>query len=221
MINEERRMENVPTELSQLGTGLAQAAQRLTSSGGAASSEFPYLKMTKDRQWVFGADANEVIDSLWAVNPNSFTEGFIAWGDGEVLGEEMQAMGVQNPIIASNLPEVASQKGWEKQVGFHMKAIAGEFTGQQVIYKTSSTGGVKATAELVLKVYNQIQAGDGDVVPVVDLQSGSYKHKKYGVINFPVFNVDHWQSMGGNTDEAPEDETPPQDAPKRRRKIAG
>ena len=48
------------------------------------------IKMDKTGHWVFGADQTEVEDeATWAVNPSSFVHGFIAWGDGEVLGEKM------------------------------------------------------------------------------------------------------------------------------------
>tara|TARA_R110000787_G_scaffold69802_1_gene155241 strand:+ start:3050 stop:3685 length:636 start_codon:yes stop_codon:yes gene_type:complete len=211
-------MSNLPVELSQLSTGLAQAGQRISSG----SSEYPFIKLDKSGDWVFGADAHEVTDGLWAINPNSFIEGFIAWGEGELLGEEMAPM-AGTPIIGSSLPEQeGAKRGWEKQVGFHMVAIAGEYTGQQVIYKTSSKGGVKAVRDIVAKVVNQINGGDDDIVPVVELKSESYKHKQYGKINTPVLSVVHWQGMGVTADEAPEDEAPPAEkAPAKRRRIAG
>jgi len=210
-------MANLPVELSQLSTGLAQAGQRISSG----SSEFPFIKLDKGGDWVFGADAHEVTDGLWAINPNSFIEGFIAWGEGELLGEEMAPM-AGTPIIGSSLPEAeGAKRGWEKQVGFHMVAISGEFTGQQVIYKVSSKGGVKAVRDIVAKVVNQINGGDADIVPVVELLSDSYKHKTYGKINVPVLSVDHWQSMN-DVDTALEDEAPPAEkAPAKRRRIAG
>lgn len=211
-------MANLPIELSQLSTGLAQASQRISSG----SSDFPFIKIDKGGDWVFGVDAIEVTDGLWAINPNSFIEGFVAWGDGELLGEEMAPM-AGTPIIGSNLPEIEGAKeGWQKQVGLHMVAVAGEFTGQQVIYKTNSKGGVKAVREIVAKVVDQINGGDADIVPVVELQSGSYKHKVYGKINYPVFDLDHWTDMDAATSEVlDEDETPPKKAPARRRRIAG
>ena len=47
------------------------------------------IKMDKTGAWVLGAEQTEIEpDSLWAVNPFSFMHGYIAWGDGEVLGED-------------------------------------------------------------------------------------------------------------------------------------
>jgi hypothetical protein len=48
------------------------------------------LKMDKTGHWCFGSDQTEIeTDSTWAVNPYSFVHGFIAWGDGAVLGEKL------------------------------------------------------------------------------------------------------------------------------------
>ncbi len=47
------------------------------------------LKMDKGGHWIYGAEQTEVeSDSTWAVNPFSFIHGYIAWGDGDVLGDQ-------------------------------------------------------------------------------------------------------------------------------------
>ena len=74
------------------------------------------LKMDKTGHWVFGADQTEVEDgAVWAVNPFSFVHGFIAWGDGEVLGEKMTS--VSNPLPELDEAPPSAKKGWETQVG--------------------------------------------------------------------------------------------------------
>ena len=211
-------MSNLPVELSQLSTGLAAAIQN------APVPNAPYIKLDKSGDWIFGSDGHEVTDGLWAINPNSFTEGYIAWGSGELLGEEMAPMaGV--PISLADLPaQPGAKNGWQKQVGLQMVAISGEFKGQQVLYKTSSKGGMTAIREMVAKVVNQINGGDDDFVPVVSLESSSYVHKEFGKIQVPILTVDHWTNMDGVSEDAPEDDTPedePDKAPTRRRRIAG
>lgn len=218
-------MSNLPTEVTQLGTGLAQAQQRISSG----SSESPFIKLTKSGDWIFGADEIEVTDGLWAINPNSFIEGFIAWGEGELIGEEMAPMAL-TPIVLSSLPEpVGAKRGWEKQVGFMMVALSGEHEGQQVIYKASSKGGTKAVRDIVSKVVNQINAGENKIVPVVKLEKDSYKHKQYGKIFTPVLAVQEWSTMEGITLDTPiddgdgdgDDDVPAEKPPaKKRRRIA-
>jgi hypothetical protein len=74
------------------------------------------IKMDKTGHWVFGADQTEVEDdATWAVNPFSFVHGFIAWGDGEVLGEKM--VPVSQPLPELDAAPPNAKKGWETQVG--------------------------------------------------------------------------------------------------------
>ena len=67
---------------------LTSALRNLQPVGGDVGVAI--VKMDKGGHWVFGADQTEIEEgSTWAVNPLSFVHGFIAWGDGEVLGEKM------------------------------------------------------------------------------------------------------------------------------------
>ena len=204
---------NLPRELNQLASGLEKALQLSPVSGT------PFIKLDKGGDWVFGSDGYEVRDGLWAINPKSFIWGYIAWGAGELLGEEMVSMGAP-AIDPEDLPAHASAKrGWEKQVGLQMQALSGEFKGQQVIYKSSSKGGKTAILEMVAKVVPRIKSGDDDIVPVVALESTSYAHKEFGKINTPILAIDHWTSMDGGAADV-EDEPEPE-APRKRRRIAG
>ena len=83
------------------------------------------IKMDKTGHWVFGADQTEIEDdSTWAINPLSFVHGYIAWGDGEVLGEKMVSVSQPLPELEPAPPN--AKKGWETQVGLSMKCISGE-----------------------------------------------------------------------------------------------
>ena len=74
---------------------LAANLRKLEADVGGAGVVI--LKMDRTGHWVFGADQTEVEGgSHWAVNPFSFVHGFIAWGDGEVLGERMAS--VSDPL---------------------------------------------------------------------------------------------------------------------------
>ena len=85
---------------------LSSALRSIESSASAAGMAI--LKMDKTGHWVFGADQTEVEDdSLWAINPFSFVHGYIAWGDGEVLGEKMVS-------VAEPLPELDPAPGGAK-----------------------------------------------------------------------------------------------------------
>ena len=77
---------------------LSSALRALEKDVGPAGTVI--MKMDKTGHWVFGADQTEVEDDAqWAINPYSFVHGFIAWGDGEVLGEKMAS-------VSQPLPEL-------------------------------------------------------------------------------------------------------------------
>ena len=89
------------------------------------------LKMDKTGHWVFGADQTEIEeDSTWAVNPFSFVHGYIAWGEGDVLGEKM--VPVAEPLPEMDVPPPGAKRGWELQVGMSLKCLAGDDKGLEV-----------------------------------------------------------------------------------------
>ena len=176
---------------------LSTALRSIASDVGPTGSVI--IKMDKTGHWVFGADQTEVEDdSLWAVNPFSFVHGFIAWGDGEVLGEKMVP-------VAEPLPEVgpapsAAKRGWETQVGMSLKCIKGEDVGMEARYNVTSVGGKRAVQELAVAIATQVDADQTKPVPVVRLKKEHYQHKSYGRIYTPIFDIVEFVSM----DAAPE-----------------
>jgi hypothetical protein len=182
------------------------------------------IKMDKTGHWVYGADQTEVEDdSTWAVNPFSFVHGFIAWGDGEVLGEKM--VPVSEPLPQLDAAPPNAKKGWETQVGLSMKCISGEDKGMEVRYTTTSVGGKRAVQTLAVAIAEQVEKDQSKPVPVVLLKKDHYSHKSYGKIYTPVFDVQEWVSMSGDADEPAEDapaiEAPADaEAPRRRRRSA-
>jgi hypothetical protein len=178
------------------------------------------LKMDKTGHWVFGADQTEVEEnSRWAINPFSFVHGFIAWGDGEVLGEKMVSVSQPLPELDPAPPQ--SKKGWETQVGMSLKCITGEDAGLECRYSTTSVGGKRAVQTLAAAIAAQVERDQSKPVPVVILKKEHYQHKSYGRIFTPVFEIVDWVSMDGEGTSEPEgDDTPPPAAAARRRRAA-
>lgn len=180
------------------------------------------LKMDKTGHWVFGADQTEIEDgSTWAVNPFSFVHGYIAWGDGEVLGEKM--VPVTQPLPELDAAPPSSKKGWESQVGMSLKCLTGDDQGMEARYTTTSVGGKRSVQTLAVAIAAQVEKDQSKPVPVVRLKKDHYTHKSYGKIFTPVFEVVEWASMDGKTEEvdAPEEANPAaEDAPRRRRRVA-
>ena len=183
-----------------------------TVAAPAAAGGSVILKMDKTGHWVFGADQTEVeADSKWAVNPFSFVHGWIAWGDGVVLGEKMVALTDPLPEMDGAPPN--SARGWEKQVGFSLKCLTGEDKGLEARYTATSVGGKRGFEALASAFANQVSQDESKPVPVVLLKKEHYQHKSYGRIYTPVFEIVEFVSMDGPVEE--EEEAP---APTRRRR---
>lgn len=191
-------------------TTLTTALRTLEQDVGAVGSAI--IKMDKTGHWVYGADQTEIDDeSTWAVNPFSFVHGFIAWGDGEVLGEKMVSVTQPLPELDSAPPN--AKKGWEQQVGMMIKCISGDDKGLEARYTVTSVGGKRAIQALGVAIAEQIEKDQSKPVPVVKLKKDHYQHKSYGRIYTPVFEILEWVSMDGE----PEAEAEPE-APARRRR---
>ena len=187
-------LANLPA-VSTLSTALRALEQ------GAGTSGVVILKMDKTGHWVFGADQTEVEDdSTWAVNPFSFVHGFIAWGDGEVLGEKMT--GVQHPLPELDAAPPGAKRGWETQIGMSLKCLVGEDKDMEARFTTTSVGGKKAVQALGVAIATQVEKDQTKPVAIVRLKKDHYVHKSYGRIYTPVFEVVEWASMDGALEEA-------------------
>jgi hypothetical protein len=195
---------------------LSTALRTLETEVGPAGSVI--LKMDKTGHWVFGADQTEVDDdATWAINPFSFIHGFIAWGEGEVLGEKM--VSVSEPLPEMEAAPPNAKRGWEAQVGMSLKCVTGADKDMEARYTVTSVGGKRAVQQLAVAIAEQVEKNQSKPVPIVRLKKDHYTHKSYGRIFTPVFEIVEWVSMDGKADEAEEQEAcAAEAAPARRRR---
>lgn len=204
---------NLPA-VASLSTALRSLEKEVGPSGVVL------LKMDKTGHWVYGADQTEVEDnSTWAVNPFSFVHGFIAWGDGEVLGEKM--VSVSQPLPETEAAPPNAKRGWETQVGMSLKCLNGEDENLEARFTTTSVGGKRAVQTLALAIAAQVEKDQTKPVPVVRLKKDHYNHKSYGKIFTPVFEIVEWVGMDGKAEEKAEEPEVPaaEEAPRRRRRA--
>jgi hypothetical protein len=197
-------------------TSLSTALRALEAEAGPAGVVI--LKMDKTGHWVFGADQTEAeADATWAINPFSFIHGFIAWGDGEVLGEKM--VSVSAPLPEMDAAPAGAKRGWETQVGMSLKCLSGEDKDMEARFSSTSVGGKRAVQTLAVAIANQVEADQSKPVPIVRLKKDHYAHKSYGKIYTPVFEIVEWVGMDGESVAEPEqiEEAP---AGRRRRAAA-
>lgn len=190
-----------------LARSLNNAAMTMPRVGG----DKPFLKMDKGNgEWIYGQDETLVeAESLWAVNPASFQHGYISWDSNQqVEGEVMVPISRPLPDVGSLRVQGSAdgkptgENGWQYQMSVEMVCISGDDAGTAVAYKQSSTGARKAFASLTDAIANQIQKGADEIVPVVVMKSTDYKHKKWGRIFNPVFEIEEWRSMDDDTPAA-------------------
>jgi hypothetical protein len=175
-------------------TSLSTSLRALEQDVGPVGSVI--IKMDKTGHWVFGADQTEAEDGAkWAVNPFSFVHGFIAWGEGEVLGEKM--VSVSEPLPELDAAPPGAKRGWETQVGMSLKCLSGEDEGMEARYTVTSVGGKRAVQALAVAIANAVDADQSKPVPVVLLKKEHYQHKSYGKIYTPVFDIVQWVGMEG------------------------
>ncbi|CAB4241984.1 hypothetical protein UFOVP86_2 [uncultured Caudovirales phage] len=207
---------NLPS-VSSLASSLRSISAGVPEGAGSV-----IIKMDKTGHWVFGADQTEIEDdSTWAINPFSFVHGFIAWGEGEVLGEKM--VPVSQPLPELDVAPPAAKRGWEVQVGLSLKCMSGEDKDLEGRYTVTSVGGKKAVQQLALAIATQVDKDQTKPVPVVRLKKEHYVHKSYGRIYTPVFEVIEWVGMDGAAAETEAAEAASDDAPaesRRRRRSA-
>ena len=180
------------------------SALRSVAADIGGSSGVVILKCDKTGHWVFGADQTEIEEgSIWAVNPNSFVHGYIAWGKGEVLGEKMACVKQSLPELTP-APE-AAERGWELQVGMTLACTNGEDEGLQARFSATSAGGKKMWAAVALAVAEQADKDPAKCVPLVRLTSEHYMHKQYGRVYNPIANIIEWTSLDTDMVEETED----------------
>jgi hypothetical protein len=198
-------------------TSLSTSLRALEQDVGPVGSVI--IKMDKTGHWVFGADQTEAEDGAkWAVNPFSFVHGFIAWGEGEVLGEKM--VSVSEPLPELDAAPPGAKRGWETQVGMSLKCLSGEDEGMEARYTVTSVGGKRAVQALAVAIANAVDADQSKPVPVVLLKKEHYQHKSYGRIYTPVFEVVEWMGMDGAPAPATEEAYAEALQPARRRRVA-
>lgn len=213
----------LPVNPEDLETGLKNVQSSIHGSSGG----MPFLRLLKSGVFVYGAENIEVEEgSEWAINPYSIMHGFACWAPGELLDERMVPF-TQQPPNKAELPDLG--QSWDQQIAMQLACVSGEDTGTNVLYKGTSTGLRNASKDLINEIIAQLQTDKEHIVPIVELESDSYRHKEFGQIFYPILRIVRWTSIDGEaapegtiTDESdsepePEAQADPEPKPRRRR----
>lgn len=172
---------------------LRKLAMTRTQAGGKA-----FMKFTKQGEFVYGSENVEADPSdEWAVNPVSFCIGVIGWRGGNVVGEHMFPITSPERVDYDSLEPINTGKdgdGWSEQYTFDLKHMK---DGTEVVFKTTSKGGKNAVGDLAAAISEHVDATPESPVAVIHLKSDHYKHKSYGKVYTPIFEIEGWADENG------------------------
>ena len=86
--------------------------------------------------------------------------------------------------------------GWSDGCEFDVQAVGAPIMGR---YNNTSMGAHRMFKELLDQVIDQIDIGDGMIVPIVEFSSEEYHNKAYAKDIFnPIAKVVAWSDIKGN-----------------------
>jgi hypothetical protein len=160
----------------------------------------PILRLLKSGVWVYGQQNDQVQEgSDWAISPLSIQHGFTCWSDfpgsqkNEKLGEVLSS--IFDPLPP--MPDPIQGYPFKKTYHFDLKCISGDDEDVEVIYMPSSYGGMKAADALLAEIQRNARENRAYPVAIVQLDSDSYSHAKWGETFNPIMEVVDWMDLNG------------------------
>ena len=209
---------------------LAAALANVDTSSITRRSLLPMLSFKREDGgvWLFGRQHTVVEDgSHWVVNPWTFMHGFVRFDNNKKAPDEcLTSASANQPLPA--IEELPNKPGleWQEQRTVQMKCISGTDAGREMVFKTSTVGGIDTWKDLLAAVRDWISSGQhgGNVLPIVLLEKDSYQHGVHGRVWFPVLRIIDWMPLEGPVPAAapaaaPTPASPPPVAQPRRRRV--
>jgi hypothetical protein len=208
--------------LTARGTTLANVD--ISGAGGAGLPMMQFKSRENNGTWMYGQRRTIVDDdSRWAFNPTTFQRGYVCFdAANKRIGEKILPVSLPMPD-PTELPDHGFK--WNEEWSVGMKGITGPDAGVEVVFKTTTVGGIGAVKGLIGEVRDRINGGqhEGKVVPIALLKKDSYQHGEYGKTWFPVLETVDWISLSGPAPapKPPASPSPPaNDEQPRRRRVA-
>lgn len=184
--------ENIPTAISK-ADAFAAAASDLCGSA------LPIIKLTKDGNWVRGAENTPVTEIRFAVDVDGAERGFVCFVDGKLEDKVMVRVASGKKVSQETLPDhgpYEGNDGWKACTSIQLRSLT---SGDEFLFCPVSNGGLAAIGP-ILKMYKcRLQANKGGI-PIIDLDVADYKHKSYGKVLKPVLKIVEWRNeedLGG------------------------
>ncbi len=171
-----------------------------TAYGRTVGTDTPFLKCVKG-QFKFGVD-DEVLPLGTRLVPHmaELKAGFIKWKDGAPEDEVMVRIAEGKPIPQREDLGDDDRNAWETDPNgtpldpwqeINTLPMKDPETGQEFVFTTGSRGGIGAIGKLST-AYGRQRHKQADKLPVIEIGSDSYRHKTYGDVSYPTFNIVTW-----------------------------
>ena len=157
-----------------------------------------------DGDYFLGLDAEEVpLGSRVIISMKTMLLGRTCWKSGEPVAEAMRLVSEGPPPALSELPDHGpydedAREGWQLNVSAEMVI---EETGEQVLFRSNSKGGIRAMSGLA-RAYGRKRQQAPNIVPIAELGWDSYFNKHFSkTIKYPVFGKVVWKDeteLAGN-----------------------
>jgi hypothetical protein len=201
---------------------LQSVLNKVDTASVAGRSGLPMLQFKREGDGTYSYGRKRIVPevgSQWAVNPLTFTYGYVCFDAANKPTERMVSVGQPKPDLAT-LPDTGSQ--WYEQWGVNLKCLNGAEAGVEVAFKMATVGGVKAIAGMLDLVRDRLNGGqhDGNIVPITLLEKDSYPHPQFGRVWEPILTLVGWMPLDGPApapNPVPPPPPPPVEQPRRRR----
>jgi len=169
------------------------------AAASRALSESNFLKFQKG-VYVYGVDDEELpIGTLLVPNMPEAKAGWLKWQSGEVVDEKMAPFSAGGYAYREDLGDLDRDAWAVDDDGRPTDPWSETFTlpfkdpamGQEFTFTTSSVGGRRAVGKLVQAWRYGLSRGESGL-PIVEIGTDSYKHRKYGKVDFPTLTIKRW-----------------------------
>lgn len=176
----------------------------------ASASNLPFLKFQKG-EWTVGQNDDEVpTGTRFVADMGTLKAGWVRWWNGKPTESEMVSIALgHTPPKRHELPDNDPDQ-WERdqngprdpwQFTNTLELVNPADPDDRVMLSVSSRGGINAVGALC-KAYGSHIRHAPDELPVIALESDSYKHTQYGKVYVPLLRVTAWVDRDGNQVEA-------------------
>jgi hypothetical protein len=213
---EEARSAKPPAQISDNQVPSTQFAGDPYAGYGAVASAggTPFLKFDRGK-FKYGLDDDELpLATRLVPNMSEVMIGWLKWSKGEVVDDAMIRLAEgYKPAAREDLGDTDASlwdtddagKALDPWTFTNTVPLKQPGPGAEFIFTTSSKGGISAVGKLCTAYGNGRLANEGKM-PLVELGTSSYPHKRYGEVHVPVFRVVGWFDVtgGGDSGEVPE-----------------